>query len=191
VVGTNAAKVAVGLGAEVTILDVSLPRLAYLDDIFRGRVETLMSHRWNIEEAAVKADILVGGVLVSGARAPILVSEEVVAKMRPGSVIVDVAVDQGGCIATIRPTTHSHPTYVLHGVTHYGVTNMPGIVPRTSTMALTHATLPYVLKIATLGLPAAAKGDPGILRGVNTVGGVLVQPRVAETFGLPLGEIPW
>jgi alanine dehydrogenase len=184
VVGLNAAKVAAGLGAEVTVLDVNPTRLAYLDDIFRGGIETLMSNRYTLDEAVSRADILVGAVYVSGARAPVLVPEETVARMRPGSVVVDVAVDQGGCIATIRPTTHSDPTYVVHGVTHYGVTNMPGVVPRTSTLALTNVTAPHVWRIARLGIDRAVREDAVLREGVNLVDGRLVQPKVAEAHGL-------
>ncbi len=189
-VGLNAVKVAMGLGADVTVLDIHPARLAYLDDIFVGKLETLMSNRYNIEAAAVKADILVGAVYVTGAKAPTLVSEEIIRKMRPGSVVVDVAIDQGGCIATMRPTTHSNPTYTVHGVIHYGVTNMPGIVPRTSTFALTNATLPYVERIAGHGFAEAVKRDPALRLGVNVLDGVLVQPQVAEAHGIPRGDQP-
>ncbi len=184
VVGLNAAKVAAGLGAEVTVLDINSTRLAYLDDVFRGGIETLISNRYTLDEAAARADILVGAVYVSGARAPVLVPEETVARMRPGSVVVDVAVDQGGCIATTRPTTHSDPTYVVHGVTHYGVTNMPGVVPRTSTLALTNVTAPYVWKIARLGIERAVGEDAVLREGVNLIDGRLVQPKVAEAHGV-------
>jgi alanine dehydrogenase len=188
-VGLNAVKVAMGLGADVTVLDINPARLAYLDDIFSGKLETLMSNRYNIEAAAAKADILVGAVYVHGAKAPTLVSEDVIRTMRPGSVVVDVAIDQGGCIATIKPTTHSNPTYTVHGVIHYGVTNMPGIVPRTSTFALTNATLPYVERIAGFGFTAAIKRDPALRLGVNVLDGALLQPGVAEAHGIPLGTL--
>ncbi len=189
-VGTNAARVALGLGADVTILDIDLERLGYLEDIFRGRTELLMSNGTNVEEAALRADLLVGAVLVGGARAPVLVSEDLVCRMRPGSVIVDVAVDQGGAVETIRPTTHSEPTYVLHGVTHYGVTNMPALVPRTSTFALTNSTFPYLSAIAAKGLPEAMREDPDLRRGVNVLDGQLVQRRVAEAHRLPCHDLP-
>jgi alanine dehydrogenase len=182
-VGVNAARVAVGMGAEVTLIDIDLKRLAAIDEHFQGKVETLMSNRATVEEAAVGSDLLVGGVLVAGARAPVLVSEESVRRMQPGSVIVDVAVDQGGCVATIRPTTHEAPTYVLHGVTHYGVTNMPALVPRTSTFALANATLPYVLRLAR-GVDAALDADPGLAKGMNVAAGKVLHPAVAAAHGL-------
>jgi alanine dehydrogenase len=182
-VGVNAARVAVGMGAEVTLIDIDLKRLATIDEHFQGKVETLISNRSTVEEAAVGSDLLVGGVLVAGARAPVLVSEETVRRMRPGSVIVDVAVDQGGCVATIRPTTHDAPTYVLHGVTHYGVTNMPALVPRTSTFALTNATLPHVLRLAR-GVGAALDAEPGLAKGMNVAAGKVLHPAVAAAHGL-------
>ena len=180
-VGQHAARVALGMGAEVTLIDIDLKRLAAIDEHFQGRIETLMSNRVNVEAAAVDADLLVGGVLVPGARAPVLVAEETVRRMRPGSVIVDVAVDQGGCVATTRPTTHAEPTYVLHGVIHYGVTNMPALVPRTSTFALTNATLRHVLRLAG-GVEAALAADPGLAKGLNTAGGRIVHPAVAAAL---------
>ncbi len=184
-VGTNAARVALGLGAAVTILDVDLERLGWLDDIFRGQVETLMSDSRNIESAVLDADLLVGAVLLTGGRAPVLVGRDLVARMRPGSVIVDVAVDQGGTVETIRPTTHSEPTYLVDGIVHYGVTNMPALVPRTSTFALTNSTFPYVRAIADHGLEGAMERDPGLLPGLNVSGGRVVHPKVAEAHGLP------
>ncbi len=190
VVGTNAARVALGLGSEVTIIDLDLRRLAYLDDIFHAKVETLMSNRFNIEMAALRADLLIGAVLVPGAQSPVLVSEEIVRRMRPGSVIVDVAVDQGGCVETIRPSTHSNPTYLKHGVIHYGVTNMPSLVPQTSTFALTNSTLPYLVKIARLGLEEAVREDPSLKKGLNVLAGRLVHPRVAEAHHLPCHPLP-
>jgi alanine dehydrogenase len=186
-VGTNAARVALGLGAEVTILDIDLRRLTYLDDIFRGGVETLMSNGQNVEESCRGADLLVGAVLVTGARAPVLVSEDVVSSMSPGSVIVDVAVDQGGSIATIRPTTHTDPVYTVHGVTHYGVTNMPSLVPRTSTYALTNTTFPYLEKLAADGFEETCRRDPSFARGVNIYRGELVHAAVAAAHGLAAG----
>ena len=161
VVGANAARVAIGLGAQVTVLDVNLRRLAYLDDIYEGRIHTLYSDPLTIEAAVAKADLVIGAVLVAGARAPRLVTEAMIKNMEAGSVIVDVAVDQGGCVETCRPTTHDNPTYVVHGVIHYCVANMPGAVPRTSTFALTNATMPYVKALADKGLEKAAARRPG------------------------------
>jgi len=184
-VGTNAAKMAVGLGANVTVVDISAKRLAYLDDIFGGRVQTLLSNSYNIANAVKQADLVVGCVLIPGAKAPKLVTEEMVKTMKPGSVLVDVAIDQGGSIETIdRITTHSDPYFVKHGVLHYSVANMPGAVPRTSTLALTGATLPYALKIANLGAEAACKADPALMTGLNTYAGHITFPGVAEAHGL-------
>lgn len=184
-VGTNAAKMAVGLGANVTILDVNTKRLAYLDDIFGGRVQTLLSNSYNIANAVRNADLVVGCVLIPGAKAPKLVTEEMVKAMRPGSVLIDVAIDQGGSIESIdRITTHSDPYFTKHGVLHYSVANMPGAVPRTSTLALTGATLPYALKIANLGAEAACKADPALMKGLNTYNGHLTFKAVAEAQGL-------
>jgi len=185
VVGTNAAKVALGFGAKVTIFDVSHARLQYLDDVFRGAVQTMASNLGNIVEVVPRADLLIGAVLIPGARAPRLVSRELVGAMKPGSVIVDVAVDQGGCIETIRATTHDRPTYEVDGVVHYGVANMPGAVPNTSTRALSNQTLPYVLKVASGGL-AALTSDPSLLKGLNTHAGSLTHEGVAHAF-----EMPW
>ncbi len=185
VVGTNAAKVAVGLGAQVTVVDIDADRLRYLDDVFGGRLVTLMSNSYNIAAAVGEADLLIGAVLIPGARAPSLVSEEMVASMTPGSVIVDVAVDQGGCVETIdRVTTHSNPIYRKHGVVHYSVANIPGAVPRTSTFALTNATLPYILTLANKGFPQAVLDDPVLARGVNLVDGHITYRAVAEAHGL-------
>lgn len=184
-VGTNAAKMAVGLGANVTVLDINAKRLAYLDDIFGGRVQTLLSNSYNIANAVRNADLVVGCVLIPGAKAPKLVTEEMVKTMRPGSVLVDVAIDQGGSIETIdRITTHSDPYFVKHGVIHYSVANMPGAVPRTSTLALTGATLPYALKIANMGAEAACKADPALMKGLNTYNGHLTFKAVADDQGL-------
>jgi alanine dehydrogenase len=182
-VGTNAAKIAVGMGARVTIVDKNLDRLTYLDDVFLGRAMTLHSNPETIEHAALQADLLVGGVLVTGARAPKLVSEEQVRRMKPGAVIVDVSVDQGGCIETCRPTTHENPTYLVGDVVHYCVANMPGAVARTSTFALTNATTAYALKLAELGVERAVAADPGLRLGVNTKGGHCTHPAVAEAIG--------
>ncbi|MDO5399760.1 MAG: alanine dehydrogenase [Eubacteriales bacterium] len=185
-VGTNAAKVAVGMGANVTVLDISGKRLAYLDDIFGGRVQTLLSNSYNIANAVRQADLVVGCVLIPGARAPKLVTEEMVKSMRPGSVLIDVAIDQGGSIESIdRITTHSNPYFIKHGVLHYSVANMPGAVPRTATLALTGATLPYALKIANLGAEAACKADPALMKGLNTYNGHLTFQAVADAQGLP------
>jgi alanine dehydrogenase len=182
-VGLNAAKAAIGLGADVSILDVNLDRLRYVDDIFRGQIVTLFSNSYTIARAVERADLLIGGVLITGARAPVLVTEAMVATMKEGAVIVDVAVDQGGCIATIRPTTLLDPIYKVSGVVHYGVTNMPALVPRTSTFALTNATLPYVVELASKGAERAVRDNPALGRGVNLWRGRLVHPAVAESLG--------
>ena len=184
VVGTNAAKIALGLGARVAVLDVSHARLQHLDDIFGGRLQTLASTPANIAEAVQRADLVIGAVLIPGARAPRLVSRELLGTMKPGSVIVDVAVDQGGCIETIRPTTHDEPTYVVEGVVHYGVANMPGAVPNTSTTALSNQTLPYTLKLASKHV-SALLDDPALLKGLNTYRGQLTYQAVATAFDLP------
>jgi alanine dehydrogenase len=184
VVGRNAATIAVGAGAQVTVLDVRAETMAYLEDVFGGAIETLYSNPTNIEEMVARADLLIGAVLVHGATAPKLVTEELVGKMGKGSVIVDVAVDQGGCIDTCRPTTHDHPTYEVHGVVHYCVPNMPGAVPRTSTWALTNVTIPYAVKIADRGLAAAAREDRALMAGLNTYGGHVTYRPVAQAHGL-------
>ena len=190
VVGINAAKMAVGLGAKVTILDISKKRLMYIDDVFNGRVETLYSNPYNIAEAVAEADLLVGAVLITGAKAPILVTEEMVKSMKEGSVIVDVAIDQGGSIETIdRITTHDNPSYVKHGVVHYSVANMPGAVPRTSTFALTGVTLPYAIKLANKGFTEAVKCDEALALGVNTYKGHVTYSHVAEAFGYETVEL--
>ncbi len=180
IVGTNAAKMALGLGAKVTLLDNNLNRLRELDDIFGGRVFTVASNRYNVERAAVEADLLIGGVLIPGAAAPKIVTRGMVEKMKKGAVIVDVAIDQGGCIETAHPTTHSDPSFEVAGVVHYCVTNMPAAVPNTSTLALTNATFPYVLRLANQGATGAIQGDPGIAEGVNTFNGSLTYRAVAE-----------
>ena len=189
VVGINAAKMAAGLGAHVTILDISLDRLRYLDDVLPANVDTAFSNRYNILEQLGHADLLVGAVLLPGAKAPMLVRREDLKLMKPGSVIVDVAVDQGGCVETIHPTTHEDPIYEIDGVIHYGVANMPGGVPRTSTLALTNATLPYALRLARDGWKTACRNDRALQLGLNVVGGKVVYPGVAEAFGLPLVEV--
>jgi alanine dehydrogenase len=185
VVGSNAAKVAAGLGATVRILDVNLDRLRYLDDIMPPNVTTLYSDRHTILESIERADLVIGAVLITGARAPRLVRREDLGRMKNGSVIVDVAIDQGGCVETARPTTHRNPTYLVDGVVHYCVANMPGAVGRTSTYALCNVTLPYVLQLARLGWRSLAAADPGVAAGVNITGGRVTNLAVAQTFGLP------
>jgi alanine dehydrogenase len=180
VVGTNAAKMAAGLGARVTILDTNLERLRQLDDIFRGTVQTLASNSAHIGEAVRHADLLVGGVLIPGAAAPKLVTRQMIREMKKGSVIVDVAIDQGGCVETAHATTHSNPVYEVDGVVHYCVANMPGAVPRTSTIALTNATLPYTRRLANLGFTKAI-ADPGLAEGVNVYKGAITYKAVAES----------
>jgi alanine dehydrogenase len=186
VVGINAAKMAAGMGANVTILDLSLERLRYLDDVLPSNVTTLYSNRYNILGAIQRADLVVGAVLLPGAKAPRLVRREDLKLMKPGAVIVDVAVDQGGCVETIKPTTHENPIYFVEGVLHYGVANMPGGVPRTSTLALTNATLQYGRRLARHGWRAACRQDAALKLGLNVVEGKVVYPGVAEAFGLPL-----
>lgn len=184
IVGTNAARVALGLGADVSILDINPGRLRQLDDLFQGRVHTIMSDPYHIAETVKAADLVVGAVLIPGARAPRLVTEEMVKTMSPGSVIVDVAIDQGGSIETIdRITTHDNPTYEKHGVIHYAVANMPGAVARTSTMALTNATAPYGLKIANKGIRSAARQDQALAKGINVIGGKVTYEAVAVAHG--------
>jgi alanine dehydrogenase len=185
VVGTNAAQIALGMDANVIILDTNLDRLRYLEHVLDGRLTTVASNSYNIAEAVLAADLVIGGVLITGARAPKLVTRETVSAMRDGSVIVDVAVDQGGCIETIKVTTHSNPTYIIDGVVHYGVANMPGAVPRTSTLALSNATLPYVLRLAGLGAEAAMSADPGLALGLNIFDGHVTYQAVAEAFSMP------
>jgi alanine dehydrogenase len=189
VVGTNAAKMAAGLGARVTILDLSLERLRYLDDVLPKNVRTVYSNRFNILEAIAQADLVVGAVLLPGAKAPHLIRREDLTRMKPGAVIVDVAVDQGGCVETIRPTTHEDPVYFVDGILHYAVANMPGGVPRTSTLALTNATLPYALRLARDGWKAACRSDGALKLGLNVVDGKVVYAGVAEAFGLPLVDV--
>ncbi|AEF93382.1 alanine dehydrogenase [Desulfotomaculum nigrificans CO-1-SRB] len=185
IVGTSAAKMAMGLGADVTILDVNIDRLRYLDDLFGGRIHTLMSNSYNIAEAVKKADLLVGCVLIPGARTPRLVTEEMVKTMKPGSVIVDVAIDQGGSIETIdRVTTHDNPTFEKYGVIHYSVANMPGAVARTSTFALTNATMPYALQLANKGWLQAVKDNRALAKGVNVVNGCCTYKAVADALKL-------
>ncbi|WP_270171710.1 alanine dehydrogenase [Paenibacillus sp. SYP-B4298] len=190
IVGTNAARIALGMGASVVILERSADRMRYLDEVFNGRIRTLMSNPYNIAQAVRKADLLIGAVLIAGARAPQLVTEEMVQTMKKGAVIVDVAVDQGGSIATIdRVTTHQQPVYEKHGVLHYAVANMPGAVPRTSTLALTNVTLPYMLELAGKGLRTAALGNEALRKGINTHQGHITHPQVAEAAGLPYTQV--
>lgn len=184
VVGTNAAKMAAGLGADVVILDLSLDRLRYLSDVMAANVNLRYSNRYNIREELAQADLVIGAVLVPGKKAPSLVTRSDLADMREGTVIVDVAVDQGGCVETIKPTTHEDPIYTVDGVIHYGVANMPGAVPRTSTLALTNATFPYALTLADHGWRAACRNDPCLALGVNAVAGHVTYGGVAEAFGM-------
>jgi alanine dehydrogenase len=184
VVGTNAAKMAAGLGARVTILDLSLERLRYLSDVMPANVQLVYSNRHNLLEQVEQADLVVGAVLLPGAKAPNLITRDDLKRMKNGSVIVDVAVDQGGCVETIRPTTHEDPIYEIDGVIHYGVANMPGGVPRTSTLALTNATFPYAQRLARLGWREACRQDHALALGLNVVNGRVTYPGVAEGFGL-------
>jgi alanine dehydrogenase len=189
-VGGNALRIAVGMGADVTVIDVDSRRLGLLDERYGNRIKTLMSNSLNIENEVRRADLLIGAVLLAGARAPTLVGRALLAEMEPGSVIVDVAVDQGGCVETIHPTTHDNPVYTVDGILHYGVANMPGAVSRTSTHALTNATLPYVRRIAGRGLVEAAKEDSALRKGINTHGGRLCNRPVAEAQGLTWRPCP-
>lgn len=190
IVGTNAAKMAAGLGARVTILDLSIDRLRYLDDIFHGRVVTEMSNSYNIAKWVARADLLISSVLIPGAKTPILVSEDMVKTMKKGSVIVDVAIDQGGAVETCdHCTTHDDPIFVKHDVTHYSVANIPGAVSRTSTLALTNATLPYALAIANKGYKQACLDDAGLMEGVNTIDGKVTYKGVADGLGLEYHDI--
>lgn len=188
-VGTNAAKIALGMGANVTLLDINIERLRYLDDTMHGRFTTLYSNYANIASVIRDADAVIGAVLIVGAKAPHLIRREMLASMPTGSVIVDVAVDQGGCVETTRATTHSNPTYFVDGVLHYGVANMPGAVPRTSSLALSNATLRYALKLADKGLHEALRLDPGLANGLNIYKGMVTHPAVAETFNLQLTDV--
>ena len=183
IVGTNAAKVAAGLGANVTIMDVNIDRLRYLDDVMPANVHTVYSNRLTLQKYLTKADLVIGAVLIPGARCPVLVSRAMLSTMQPGAVIVDVGVDQGGCCETIHPTTHDAPTYIVENIVHYGVANMPGAVGRTSTFSLTNATLPYALKLADLGYVRACIENPGLAAGINIERGRVTNKPVAETFG--------
>ena len=192
VVGRNAATIAIGMGAQCTVLDVRAETMAYLEDVFGGAIETLYSNPTNIEQAVARADLVVGGVLLAGARAPKLVTEDMLKRMEPGSVVVDVAVDQGGCIETCRPTTHDNPTYEVHGVVHYCVANMPGAVSQTSTWALTNTTASYAVKMADMGLLPAIKADRALAKGVNVLQGHVTYEAVAQAHKMeyvPLSKL--
>lgn len=189
VVGTNAALMAAGLGADVTITDISLPRLRYLSEVMPRNVKTLYSSRHNIETELPDTDLVIGAVLIPGAKAPHLLTADMLGMMRPGSVLVDVAIDQGGCFETSHPTTHSEPVYEVNGIVHYCVANIPGAVPYTSTLALTNATLPYTVRLADNGWKDACRDDAGLAAGVNVVGGKVVFPAVAEAFGLKCSKL--
>jgi alanine dehydrogenase len=189
VVGLNAAYVAVGMGAHTTVLDVNLDRLRYIDDLWGNRIRTVYSLRQNIEDAVYAADLVIGAVLLAGARAPWLVTRDMLHNMKKGSVVVDVSVDQGGCIETTHPTTHADPTYVVDGVLHYGVANMPGAVPNTSTLALTNATLRYGLALADKGWKQAVLDDAALAKGVNVLDGKITYKPVAEAHGLEFAEL--
>jgi len=188
VAGTSAVEMAHGLRADVTVIDRSLPRLRALDVQFHGAVQTIFSTAESIERAVSEADLVIGAVLIPGAAAPKLVTEAMIMRMQPGSVVVDIAIDQGGCFATSRPTTHADPVYTVHGVTHYCVTNMPGAVARSSALALTNATLPYVKALADLGWKKAVAADPGLLAGLNVQDGRVVHATVARDLGLPVAK---
>ena len=188
--GANAAWIAAGMEAEVIVVDKNLDKLRVIDQIHKGRIMTLMSDQLTLEQRVRECDVLIGTVLVPGAKAPKLVTEEMVASMRPGSVIIDIAIDQGGCVETSRMTTHSDPTYIVHDVVHYCVGNMPGAVPNTSTYALTNVTLPYALGIANLGLEEAVRADPMLARGVNVYAGRVTNDGVAEAHGLEAVDLP-
>jgi alanine dehydrogenase len=185
IVGTNAAKIALGFGAKVTLVDVNLNRLRELDDLYGGRLYTLASNSYNLAQVTREADLVIGGVLIPGATAPKIVTRAMVSAMKKGAVIVDVAIDQGGCVETARPTSHSNPSYVVDGVVHYCVTNMPGAVPHTSTLALTNSTFPYLMRIANLGVHEALKQDAGLAEGLNTWMGALTHRGVAESQKRP------
>jgi len=187
--GANACRVAVGMGAQVIVLDIDPRKLAYLEDVYRGRLVTLMSNRANIEQSTSEADLLIGAVLIPGSKAPKLVTKDMVKNMKEGSVIVDISVDQGGCIETTRPTTHDEPTFIRYGIVHYCVANMPGIVPRTSTFALTNATMSYVLEIADKGFERAVSEDTALAKGVNVIDGRVACRGVAEAWGLECHEL--
>jgi alanine dehydrogenase len=189
VVGTNAAKMAAGMGADVTIMDLNLPRLRYLDDVMPANVNTYMSSEYNIREMITTHDLIVGAVLIHGAKAPHLITRDMLKQMRPGTVLVDVAVDQGGCIETCKPTTHQDPTFIIDDVVHYCVANMPGAVPYTSTLALTNATLPYAIQLANKGWKEACRANEELKLGLNIIGGDVVYKGVSDAFGLPYTDV--
>lgn len=190
IVGTGAIRRSVGLGARVTVLDISIERLTYLNEIFMGKIETLYSNDYNLTESLKTADLVVGAVLTPGSKTPKIIKEYMVKGMEPGSVIIDVSIDQGGCVETIRtPTTHDDPIFIKHGVIHYAVGNIPGAVPRTSTFALTNVTLPYIMKIASLGWKAALKADSSLAKGANTIDSYIVHPAVAEVYEMEYKNI--
>ncbi len=189
IVGTQAAKMAAGLGANVTIMDISLPRLRYLEDVMPANVDTVMSNEYNIREAIKLADLIIGAVLIPGAKAPHLITRDMLKDMKPGTVLVDVAVDQGGCIETCTPTTHENPTFVIDEIVHYCVANMPGAVPYTSTLALTNATLPYAIQLANKGWEKACKENEELKKGLNVVNGKIVYKGVSEAWKLPYCHI--
>lgn len=189
IVGTQSAKMAAGLGANVTIMDVSLPRLRYLEDVMPANVDTVMSNEYNIREAIKLSDLIIGAVLIPGAKAPHLITREMLKEMRPGTVLVDVAVDQGGCIETCKPTTHENPTFEIDGIVHYCVANMPGAVPYTSTLALTNATLPYAIQLANKGWEKACRENEELAKGLNVVSGEVVYKGVSDAWDLPLSDV--
>jgi alanine dehydrogenase len=189
VVGTNAAKIAAGMGADVTIMDLNLTRLRYLDDVMPKNVHTMVSNEYSIRELVKDHDLIIGGVLVPGAKAPKLITRDMLKTMRPGTVLVDVAVDQGGCIETCKPTTHENPTYVIDDVVHYCVANMPGAVPYTSTLALTNATLPYAIRLANQGWKKACAENSELRNGLNVISGEVVYKAVADAFNLPYTDV--
>jgi alanine dehydrogenase len=187
--GLNAAAIALGMQAEVLLLDKNVAKLREVDRVYQGHMQTVTSNTYEVERAVLDADLVIGAVLVPGAKAPTLVSDDLVAAMKPGSVLVDISVDQGGCFESTRPTTHSDPVFEVNGSLFYCVANMPGAVPNTSTYALTNVTLPYAVEIANAGIPAAVRSDPALALGVNTVGGQLVYAPVGEAHGLPVADL--